>query len=362
MTTWQQQLPERQQRQQTRVLQRWRDYTMLCRGWRAQAPLLAAAYYQERLIRLAWQAWQQCTPPQQQQQQQLESLQPKDVLPAQQQMRQHKWTAQQHSVLETDQAYQQQQQQQPHHVQGQYPHAPQALVQQQLHSHQQPTDSVQPGLQDLQQELSAVLLVENPQHSAEHAHESEIAEPYGTVGDHTVDVDVAGLPASRVQLPILSDGIAAHHMSQAVWHVQEDPACELMSETPALVGPSPLATAAPGSEDYAQHPDNVGAWQEWQQQQHEQQLELLQMTAAAHHHAATLAKRVLSKWSNQSSAAAAVMSSQARLKYSCHLELVQRHRQEQLVQQQRRDWLVGRPFRLWLQQVMLKRSAAAGFR
>lgn len=304
LVAWQQQQNTRQhqQQQQPEILQAWHQYVQLIRGWRAQAPLLAAAYYQGHLIKLAWQAWQQQIP--------------------------------------------QRQQQQPG----------QALQQEQgeLHS--------------LEQELSAVLLVEQQPPPPEQpcAGQQEAVQQASFV--NSVDVHQHAQSTGEAAGTAGGDSAAAVDCGnkQVIWQVQQGTAVdqvpyEIISSM-GLGALSPASASAAALGGYESDVANVEAWRGWQQQQQEQQLELLQLTAAAHQHAVRLLRTALTEWARIAAAAAAMMAAQAQLKHSCQLELLQQYQQQQVVQQQCFNRLVGRPFRVWLQQAMLKRSAAIGFR
>lgn len=68
----QQQQGERQQQQLRALLLGWRHVVLLTIRWRGEAPLLAAAYYQERLLQYAWAVWRGQTGQHHQHQQQFE--------------------------------------------------------------------------------------------------------------------------------------------------------------------------------------------------------------------------------------------------------------------------------------------------
>jgi hypothetical protein len=107
---------------------------------------------------------------------------------------------------------------------------------------------------------------------------------------------------------------------------------------------------------------DIDAWRTWQQQQHEQQLEAIQVTAAEGHHTAVVLRRVFAAWFATAAAGATLMSRQAQLKHAVQLQLVQMVKQQQLAAANVRERLVERPFRCWMQVVLLKGSAASGFR
>lgn len=330
LTTWQQGQHDRLQHKQQLVFDSWRQHILLMRQWRSHAPLLAAAYYQESLIRQAWEAWKQ------------QLSQQKRLLTQQNQPQR---------IAEHQQVSDKQQ-----HMQVQAGSTGQEtrLLEEPLVAQLQTQLSAEPStlklslatLSEATQTAGGVdagPLANKDRHAAAPvaAALGSAAEP---VGEHS----------STSQLSVSLGGQAA------IWQVQQDP--RGLIGQPESSPSGELAAAGTDSVQDGSQEASVEAWRGWQQQQQEQQLELIQLSIAAHHHAARLLHKCFSHWARMASAAAAVMSAQALLKHDCQIELLQYHRHLQSALQQQQERYVNRPFRMWLQQASLDRSAAVGFR
>lgn len=317
------------------VLMGWCGFVGLRKMWRSEAPLLAAAYYQGRVLKRAWGAWATAV---QQQQQQLQG---------------------QHHAEEVQE------------LEGWDGVVTVGQEQQQWQLEQQQEESC--GTAE-----SAVR--HHHKQQRQYQQQQQVEQDEGVMCGEESCSTVPCAEPSLQEILMCSSAAALDYHSHAVGFDEQQqqpglpPADEEDSEG-ALCGPvhSDGGFSAPGKLLHRKRGNttavmlvaaeaDVDAWKTWQQQQHEQQLEAIQMTAAEGHYTAAVLRRVFAAWYATAAAGAALMSRQAQLKHAVQLQLVQVVKQQQLAAAHVRERLLERPFRCWMQVVLLKGSAASGFR